>query len=160
MKLTDLLRLYPEIPVKINKLMSDFLIMTEALTKSDGCLRAANLTDPPTEGRIGNPTYQAVESLLENIEEIGLTLNESAQSIKSEINDLIRVKQAIDTAMTRMTYEERRILELRYFEKRGWGEVCKMVHLVKSNVWHRDQRLREEIIHCLNARSATKLLEK
>jgi DNA-directed RNA polymerase specialized sigma subunit len=119
LNIENILREYPHIPEtiqKLNKELNDYLT-----NKYDtyNTLKSAKVTGMPHASGISNQTYNAVEKL---IDRYGVRIKE----ITEEINNWMDLQKSIDDIFYQanlLTMEERRVIELRYFQQRKWTQI-------------------------------------
>lgn len=136
MNIQDILKQYPYIGEERLRLNKDLRTAIEAKLNADGCIKASIISDSPRSGDVGNPTYRNTENLFEHLEEICVELANIAEYTKIKIRDLDDMQKQIDEALLSLTWAERRIIDLRYFQypepKFGWNKVIKESHYSRA----------------------------
>jgi len=122
LNIKEMLIEYPYIPETVMGLNREInMILT---TKHDTSV-TQQLSGMPGSGKISNPTADAVERIIDR-------LDERVQNIGKRINDLLDSKELIDGRLKRLDAQERKIVELKYFRAMRWEEVRREARYSKS----------------------------
>lgn len=123
----DLLLEYPGINKSVLKLNEDLSIVLKAQLNADGCLQCSIISDMPRGSDTTDKTYNATANLFEHLEEISLELAGMAETTKMEIRRLLDIQKNVNYAFLYLTFEEKKIIQLRYFDypapKYNWNKV-------------------------------------
>jgi len=121
MTIEQKLILYPDIPQEIQKLNAEMNDILNCKDETRDMLQAQHLTDMPKGGDKSNPTLTAVIQLVDRY-------SEQVLDIIDKINDYIDIKQEIDSFWIQLDKDEKRVLELRYFDRMRWDWIPAKMH--------------------------------
>lgn len=93
--------------------------INEALQYKINCdtLKAQRLTGMPRATGISDPTYEAVQRIIDKYDE-------DIRKMAEEVNQLIDRKRAVEKALKALNRTEYRLVELRYFIGMRWEKVA------------------------------------
>lgn len=128
MKTEDMLKEYPNMLTNVQQMNGWLDTAIKAGLKMDGSLQAVVQSDfKSATNEISDTTAQNVAELVDDIENISLALCNYAREIRQKVDETISLKSALDKAVNNLSIEEKRIIELRYFEypepKYNWNKV-------------------------------------
>lgn len=120
MDIKQMLRDYPTYTERIKKLNQR---INDALAHkiNRDTLKAQRLDGQPHGTGISDPTYQAVETIIDK-------WDKQIREMADEVNRLIDSKQAVDNALKCLTPTEYRVIELYYFMGMRWEKVAVMAN--------------------------------
>jgi DNA-directed RNA polymerase specialized sigma subunit len=129
---------YKDIPKEILRLNQVLSYAIEARTYADGNLAAATISDMPRGTGTSNKTLQSVEKCLDNLRDIADKMLDDIEDTKEKINRLIEKKNQIDAIWfgDYLTKEEKRVIELRYFEDCDWRTVARKMNYSERQVFN------------------------
>ncbi len=116
MNIENMLREYEGIPSKIMQLNKELNDMLANKNQTYNVLQASMVSNMPHGTEVGNPTLRAVEKIIDNY-------TKHIEYISGEINFYINLKQTLDKALSELTLEEKRVVELRYFDRWKMGRI-------------------------------------
>jgi len=121
MTIEQKLILYPDIPQEIQRLNKDLNDINSYKDETRDMLQAQHLSDMPKGGDISNPTLTATIQLIDRY-------GEHTLHIIDQINEYMDVKEEVDSAWMVLERDEKRVLELRYFDRMRWDWIPAKMH--------------------------------
>lgn len=149
MDIKEILKRYPGLNQEMIKLSENLRTAIEAGLNADGCLKAANMSDPPGSSQ-GDRTYNAIENLFEHLEAISADLAKYASTIKMQMQEIIYIQGVVGQVWKGLNKYERYIIENRYwYEQMTWEKIADKLHYGHTVVWeihgHVLQKMRNEL---------------
>jgi DNA-directed RNA polymerase specialized sigma subunit len=116
MKIEEMLLEYPhtgETICKLNKELNDIM---QNKRQTYNTLQSSKITGIPHTTDTSDTTYNAVERLID-------CYGERIRDISQQIEDAIELKEIVDICFKVLDIEERRVIELRYFQLYKWTRI-------------------------------------
>ena len=121
MTIEQKLILYPDIPQEIQKLNAEINDIINRKDETRDMLQAQHLSDMPKNSETGNPVLTAVVQLVDRY-------GEQLLDIIEQINEYMDIQQEINTVWMILDKDEKRVLELRYFDRMRWDWIPAKLH--------------------------------
>jgi len=121
MTIEQKLILYPDIPQEIQKLNAEINDIINRKDETRDMLQAQHLSDMPKNSETGNPVLTAVVQLVDRY-------GEQVLDIIDQINEYMDIQQEINSAWMILDNDEKRVLELRYFDRMRWDWIPAKMH--------------------------------
>jgi len=125
MNVESMLLEYTHIPEMVRKLNRELNDIIQNKNETYNTLQSSKITGMPHGTEVSNITLKAVEKLIDRYEV-------RVKSITEEINYLIDLKENIEKAIRILSLEERRIIELRFFNSYKWKRIQYIVKYSRS----------------------------
>lgn len=110
MNIENMLYRYDGIPTEIQKLNAEMNDILHNQYQARNTLKATTITDMPMGGGTSDPTYEAVEKIIDDY-------GERIQEIVKEINLLLNTKSQLEKALRVLNTDEMQIIDLRYYQR-------------------------------------------
>lgn len=121
-----MLKSYCAIDSDVRK-MSSRLSELSMFLQTTSSLKAYNLKDTPSGKGISNPTHNET-ALKETLAEANERL---IASFQADIDNKIKLKYNIENMLMQLSYEEKKVIELEYFQLQSWNEKTGIPYLMK-----------------------------
>lgn len=129
MTIEQMLIIYPDIPQEIMRLNKDLNDINNCKDETRDTLQAQVLTDMPRGTEITNPTLTATIQLIDKY-------SSHVQHIIDQINDYIDTKEMLDGIWIELDKDEKRVLELRYFDRIRWDWIPAKMHYSRAQCFN------------------------
>jgi len=120
-----LLSKYPDCNKEIQELNKELNQTLRLKLETQNTLKAQAMDGMPHSTNISDTTYKAVEQSIDRHDE-------HMKYLIEQINEQYRIKETVYEAIKRLTMEEYRVIELRYFKGYKVGRVAGVMHYNRS----------------------------
>lgn len=128
MDIEKLLKDYPIYPQEIQKYNAELNNTLQLKIQIQDTLKAQVMTGMPHTYKIADDTYKAVEMSVDKHEH-------HIKYLCGRIKELYDNKEFIDKALSQLTMEEYRVIDLFYFKEYSMGRVGYIMHYQKSRCY-------------------------
>jgi DNA-directed RNA polymerase specialized sigma24 family protein len=132
MNVTDMLYLYPEIDCKVSALRKEIATILE--DKYQMKITSTISRAPATK----SDNSDLICEILDSIDRQLIQRHE-------KIQELLKIKQLIDSALSELPYTEQLIIELRYFQGRSWSEVSRRTKVAIRSLHNKSSEIKKTI---------------
>lgn len=142
MNIEYILREYPHIPEKIQKLNNELNNIIQCSDLTYNTLKAQRLTGMPHSTDTSDQVYDAVEKIIDRYDA-------RINNIKNKINMWLDIQEKVDEIFYKpelLTIEERRIIELRYFHQFPWYRIPSVMRYSRRQC----ERFQHQALYKLN----------
>jgi hypothetical protein len=150
----NILMEYPYIPKRIMEINQNIREVIEAKLNADGGIKASIVSDEPRGSGVGNPTYEKTAMFFDHMEDICAELAQFIEYNKMRLRQLQDDKKSIDMALLCLTFDERRIIELRYITyphpEFKWDKVIRESFYERSQCFELHNRALKKLSQQLN----------
>lgn len=129
MTIENMLELYPIIPQEVKRLNAELNEFLQTIDINRCTLKANTIDGMPRGTETTDPTYNAVEY-------ITTKMDSYAKKILDTIEEYISIKEGLDKALLILSRDERKVVELRYFDCIRWDWIPAKMHYSRAHCFN------------------------